>query len=284
MSYILPNEAMELLQITTRQGLHKVVVNHNITVKSQGAGKPNLYLKSDLERYKKDNAKNIEKKKTKTVIEKAEKVKKEKVERKAKAKKLKVETKKELGIDEKKSNENWTVTTGKENVKKVIDELCNKNKKPKKQTQPKKELNIISEDDPIDNLFDDEDIIKPKNEDLQNPLNEIGQNEFNRIIDILTENGTYKEQDRALVLAYSISYQKYIYAVAASAREDDTTSDQFSNLKIHPYFLVADKCLSQMTKIASILGIGIRSRLGIEIQQPKKESIFDILNSKESFD
>lgn len=59
------------------------------------------------------------------------------------------------------------------------------------------------------------------------------------------KNGTYKEQDRALVLAYSISYQKYIYAVAASAREDDTTSDQFSNLKIHPYFLICDKCLTQ---------------------------------------
>lgn len=235
--YLLPNQAMELLQITTRQGLHKVVVNHNITVKSQGAGKPNLYLKSDLERYKKDNAKNIEKKKTKTVIEKAEKVKKEKVERKVKAKKLKAEV--------------------------------------------KKELNLISEDE---NLFDDEDIIKPKNEDLQNPLNEIGQNEFNRIIDILTENGTYKEQDRALVLAYSISYQKYIYAVAASAREDDTTSDQFSNLKIHPYFLVADKCLTQMTKIANILGLGVRSRLGLDIKQEKKESIFDILNSKESFE
>ena len=97
--YLLPNEAMELLQITTRQGLHKVVVNHNITVKSQGAGKPNLYLKSDLERYKKDNAKNIEKKKNPQVIEKAEKVKKEKVERKVKNQKLKVETKKELKIN-----------------------------------------------------------------------------------------------------------------------------------------------------------------------------------------
>lgn len=279
--YILPHEAMELLQITTRQGLHKVVVNHNITVKSQGAGKPNLYLKSDLERYKKDNAKNIEKKKNPQVIEKAEKVKKEKVERKVKNQKLKVETKKQLGIDEEKSNENWTVTTGKENVKKVIDELCNKNKKPKKQTQPKKELNLISEDE---NLFDDEDIIKPKNEDLQNPLNEIGQNEFNRIIDILTENGTYKEQDRALVLAYSISYQKYIYAVAASAREDDTTSDQWGNLKLHPYMVVSDKSLTQMTKIAAMLGLGIRNRIGIDLKEQKKESIFDILNSKESFE
>ena len=236
--YLLPNQAMELLQITTRQGLHKVVVNHNITVKSQGAGKPNLYLKSDLERYKKDNAKNIEKKKNPQVIQKAEKVKKEKVERKVKAKKLKVEV--------------------------------------------KKELNLISEDE---NLFDDEDIIKPpKNEDLQNPLNEIGQNEFNRIIDILTENGTYKEQDRALVLAYSISYQKYIYAVAASAREDDTTSDQFGNLKLHPYFIVSEKSLGIMTKIAAMLGLGIRNRIGIQIEEKKKESIFDILNSKESFD
>lgn len=114
-----------------------------------------------------------------------------------------------------------------------------------------------------------------------NPLNHIGQDEFNRIVEILTENGTYKEQDRALALAYAISYQKYIYAVAASAREDDTTSDQFSNLKIHPYFLVADKCLSQMTKIANILGLGVRSRIGLEIKQEKRETIFDILNSKD---
>ena len=116
-----------------------------------------------------------------------------------------------------------------------------------------------------------------------NPLNHIGQDEFNRIVEILTENGTYKEQDRALVLAYAISYQKYIYAVSASAREDDTTSDQFSNLKIHPYFLVADKCLSQMTKIANILGLGVRSRIGLEIKQEKRETIFDILNNKEEF-
>ncbi len=116
-----------------------------------------------------------------------------------------------------------------------------------------------------------------------NPLNHIGQDEFNRIVEILTENGTYKEQDRALALAYAISYQKYIYAVAASAREDDTTSDQFSNLKIHPYFLVADKCLSQMTKIANILGLGVRSRIGLEIKSPKKETLFDILNSKDEF-
>lgn len=238
--YILPNEAMELLEITTRQGLHKIVVNHNITVKSQGQGKPNLYLKSDLERYTIENKDKIRLKKKHQTLEKAATIKKEKVERKVKNQKLKAEI--------------------------------------------KKELNLVGEDEPIDNLFDDEDIIKPPKEDLQNPLNEIGQNEFNRIINILTENGTYKEQDRALVLAYSISYQKYIYAVAASAREDDTTSDQFANLKIHPYFLICDKCLTQMTKIASILGLGIRNRIGIQIEEKKKESIFDILNSKESFD
>ena len=263
--YLLPNQAMELLQITTRQGLHKVVVNHNITVKSQGAGKPNLYLKSDLERYKKDNAKNIEKKKNPQVIEKAEKVKKEKVERKVKAKKLKDQVKKEIGlsIQEEKQNKPGKKLNQNKNV-------------------PEENKSIIPGEN--DNLFDDEDIIKPKNEDLQNPLNEIGQNEFNRIIDILTENGTYKEQDRALVLAYSISYQKYIYAVAASAREDDTTSDQFGNLKLHPYFVVSEKSLGIMTKIAAMLGLGIRNRIGIQIEEKKKESIFDILNSKESFE
>ena len=48
--------------------------------------------------------------------------------------------------------------------------------------------------------------------------------------------------------------------------------------------MVLDKCLSQMTKIANMLGIGIRSRIGLELKEKKKESIFDILNSKESFE
>lgn len=238
--YLLPNQAMELLQITTRQGLHKVVVNHNITVKSQGAGKPNLYLKSDLERYKKDNAKNIEKNKTKTVIQKAEKVKKEKVDRKVKAKKLKVET--------------------------------------------KKELNLISEDE---NLFDDEDIIKPplnlNDFNMKDLLNEIGQNEFDRVVELLKENGTYKEQDRALVLTYAVSFQNWVFATIASAREDNTTTDQFGTLKLHPYFQVAEKCATQMTKNANMLGIGIRSRIGLEIKKEKKKGISSIINATGDF-
>ncbi|MGL5725006.1 P27 family phage terminase small subunit [Cetobacterium sp.] len=237
--YLLPNQAMELLQITTRQGLHKVAVNHNITVKSQGAGKPNLYLKSDLERYKKDNAKNIEKKKTKTVIEKAEKVKKEKVQRKVKNQKLKVET--------------------------------------------KKELNLISEDE---NLFDDEDIIKPKLLDfsMKDLLNEIGQNEFDRVVELLKENGTYKEQDRALVLTYAVSFQNWVFATVASGQQDNTTTDSFGNLKLHPYFTVAEKCATQMTKNANMLGIGIRSRIGLEIKKEKKKGISSIINAKGDFE
>ena len=237
--YILPNEAMELLQITTRQGLHKVVVNHNITLKSQGAGKPNLYLKSDLERYKKDNAKNIEKKKNPQVIEKAEKVKKEKIERKVKAKKLKAEV--------------------------------------------KKELNLISEDE---NLFDDEDIIKPKLLDftMKDLLNEIGQNEFDRVVELLKENGTYKEQDRALVLTYAVSFQNWVFATVASAKQDNTTTNSFGELKLHPYFQVAKEAFNQMEKSSKLIGIGVRSRVGLDLKEPKKESIFDILNSKESFE
>jgi len=243
--YLNPHESMQLLQITTRQGLHKIVKNHNITVKSQGAGKPNLYLKTDLERYKKDNAKNIEKKKNPQVIEKAEKIVKDIKEKKVKNKKLKVEV--------------------------------------------KKDLKIISEDIEDYNLFDDEDIIKPplldtKDFTMSDLLNEIGQDEFNRVVELLKENGTYKEQDRALVLTYAVSYQNWVFATVASAKQDNTTTDSFGNLKLHPYFMVLDKCLSQMTKIANMLGIGIRSRIGLEIKQEKKESIFDILNSKESFE
>ena len=222
--YISPHEAMELLQITTRQGLHKVATNHNITIKSQGAGKPNLYFKEDLERYMSENSKNIGLRKTKTVKEKAIKVKKEKVERKVKAEELKEETKKTLAP-------------------------------PNKQT-----------DEPT------------------NPLNHIGQDEFNRIVEILTENGTYKEQDRALVLVYAINYQNYIFATLASSREDNTTTDQFGVLKLHPYFHVAKECASQMTKIANLLGLGVRSRIGLDVKKEKKKSVFDMMKEDEKFD
>ena len=221
--YILPHEAMELLQITTRQGLHKVASNHNITIKSQGAGKPNLYLKQDLERYRSEILKTGKDKYNKEVTQKAIKIKKEKVERKEKAKKLKEETKKDLAPP------------------------------------------VAQVDNPI------------------NPLNHIGQDEFNRIVEILTENGTYKEQDRALVLVYAINYQNYIFATLASSKEDNTTTDQFGTLRLHPYFQVAKECASQMTKSASILGLGVRSRIGLEIKQEKKETIFDILSRKEEF-
>ena len=115
-------------------------------------------------------------------------------------------------------------------------------------------------------------------------LNEIGQDEFNRVVELLKENGTYKEQDRALVLTYAVSYQNWVYATIASAKQDNTTTDQFGTLKLHPYFTVAEKCATQMSKNAAMLGIGIRSRIGLDIKEKKKESIFDVLNSKESFE
>ena len=242
--YLLPNQAMELLQITTRQGLHKVASNHNITIKSQGAGKPNLYLKQDLERYRSEILKTGKDKYNKEVTQKAIKIKKEKVERKEKAKKLKEET--------------------------------------------KKELNLVGEYKPVDNLSDDEDIIKPPynpNEfQMKDLLNEIGQDEFDRVVELLKENGTYKEQDRALVLTYAVSFQNWVFATVASAREDNTTTDHFGTLRLHPYFQVAKEAFNQMEKSSKLLGIGVRSRIGLELKSPKKETIFDILNSKESFE
>lgn len=211
--YLLPKQAMELLQITTRQGLHKIVTNHNITVKSQGAGKPNLYLKQDLERYKKDNAKNIKAMKNPQVIEKAKEIKEKK---------------------EKKKQE-------------VIN------------TQKRGIMN-------------------------KNPLNPIGQEVFNELMAELKENGTFQDKDISLLQSYCVSYQKYINAINQSEEELDIVFDDFGNKKISPYFQIADKCLSQMIKLSNILGIGSRSRIGLEIVKPKKESIFDILNSKESFD
>lgn len=244
--YLLPNEAMELLQITTRQGLHKVVVNHNITVKSQGAGKPNLYLKYDLERYKKDNAKNIEKKKNPQVIEKAEKIVKKQNIKKEKHLKVKSQVKKEVDTEIEKD---FKVTEIREQKEKEI----------------KKDLEL------------------PNDEEIESPLNKVGMAEFQRVTDLLIEQGTYKEVDRALVLAYAISYQKYIFSTVASAKMDDTTMNDFGDLKIHPYFQVADKCLTQMNKLATMIGIGSRSRIGLELTKPRKLTFADIIANTEDF-
>ena len=245
--YINPHEAMQLLQITTRQGLHKVVKNHNITVKSQGIGKPNLYLKSDLERYMKDNAKNIKTKKNPQVIEKAEKIKKDRTKKREKHLKVKQQVKKEIDTEIEKD---FKVTEIKEQKEKEI----------------KKDLEL------------------PNDEEIESPLNKVGMAEFQRVTDLLIEQGTYKEVDRALVLAYAISYQKYIFSTVASAKQDDTTMNEFGDLKVHPYFQVAKESFNQMEKVAKLLGIGARSRVGLEIKEKKKESIFDVLNSKESFE
>lgn len=244
--YLSSNQSMQLLKITTRQGLFKIVKNHNITVKSQGIGKANLYLKSDLERYMKDNAKNIKIRKNPQVIEKAEKIVKKQNIKKEKHLKVKAQVKKEVDTEIEKD---FKVTEIREQKEKEI----------------KKDLEL------------------PNDEEIESPLNKVGMAEFQRVTDLLIEQGTYKEVDRALVLAYAISYQKYIFSTVASAKMDDTTMNDFGDLKIHPYFQVADKCLTQMNKLATMIGIGARSRVGLEIQQKKKESIFDILNAKEDF-
>ncbi len=49
-NYITGKQSQLILNITTRQGLHKIVKEKNITVKSQGAGKPNLYLECDVKK------------------------------------------------------------------------------------------------------------------------------------------------------------------------------------------------------------------------------------------
>lgn len=244
--YLNPHEAMQLLEITTRQGLHKIVKNHNITFKSQGPGKPNLYLKNDLENYKINNAKNIKTNKTKTVIKKAEKIKTDIKKRKIENQELKKEVKKQVNTE-------------------IAKEFTVADWIEQKETQAKKDLNL------------------PNDDEIESPLNKVGMAEFTRVTDLLIKQGTYKEVDRALVLAYAISYQKYIFSTVASAKMDDVTLNDFGDLKIHPYMVVADKCLTQMNKLATMLGIGVRSRIGLDIQQKKKESIFDILNVKEEF-
>ncbi len=60
MKYITGKQAQLILNITTRQGLHKIVKAENIFIKSQGAGKANLYLESDIKEVaKKTNAQRL---------------------------------------------------------------------------------------------------------------------------------------------------------------------------------------------------------------------------------
>lgn len=172
----------------------------------------------------------------------------------------------------------------KEKVKKRVTQIkTNKKNIEKVKTETKKALKI--EDKPKEDLIQNsqQQIDKPSVYDIENPLNEVGIAEYERVTQLLIEQGTYKELDRALVLAYAISYQKYIFATVASGKQDDTTMNDFGDLKLHPYFLVAKESFNQMEKTAKLLGIGARNRIGLEIVKPKKESIFDILNAKEEW-
>lgn len=227
MSYITGKQAQLIIGITTRQGLHKIAKEHSIETKSQGAGKPNLYLESDV---------NIAAKKVKSRIKKY----KPKLEKKILNKKQKIiETVENLEEQHKEAD-------------KKLAEIRNKQK----------------EDIDVNGC---------------NPLNEIGQSEFLRVEQILIANGTYQPLDRAVLLAYCISYQKYIDAVVRSEESDNTTMNDIGDLKIHPYFVIADKCLTQMTKLSNVLGIGSRNRLGLDVKKEKKDSVFDMINSKEEF-
>lgn len=215
-NYITGKQAQLILNVTTRQGLDKIVKKHNIEVKSQGAGKPNLYLESDV----------------KSIADQTNK------------QRLKTNPKLMKKINAK---------------KKIVEKNVTKNEEAKKNS-----------------------IAEQKKEDFS-PLNKIGEDEFLRVEKLLIENGTYSELDRSLLLSYSIAYQKYINAVTMSAQQDDTTMDDFGNLKVHPYFTVADKCFSHMQKMAVMLGIGVKSRVGLDIKKPKKDSVFDVLNQEEDF-
>lgn len=115
-----------------------------------------------------------------------------------------------------------------------------------------------------------------------NLLNRLGQDEYERVLQLLDENGTYKDQDRALVLLYALSYQNWLAAAIASAEENNIITTQSSGaIKTHPLFYLAERCAKQMLFVGTMLGIGARSRIGLNIPQPKKESIFDFLKNKD---
>jgi len=224
-NYITGKQAQLILNITTRQGLNKIVRANNITIKSQGPGKANLYLESDIKEVAKKT--NAQRSKTNPKLKK------------------KIETKKKV------------IAKKKEVIKKDQEQ------KP----------DVLKNESKNTNLDDEE----------FTPLNKIGQSEFLRVEKLLIKNGTYEEVDRSLLLFYAISYQKYINAVTMSALQDDVTMNDIGDLKVHPYFQVADKTFSHMQKLAVMLGIGVKSRVGLQIKEQKKKSVFDMLNKDEEF-
>jgi len=167
----------------------------------------------------------------------------------------------------------------KSDIKKCKIEKQSKDKYTNKKVIKKNEDKKIATIQKIDNTKTE--IQKNKqsltNEDF-NPLNKIGQDEFIRIEKLLIDKGIIDELDRGILIAYCISYQKYIHAVTQSANNDDTTMDDFGNLKVHPHFTIADKCLTQMNRLAGILGIGVRNRQGLDIKKGKKSSMMAILD------
>ena len=154
-------------------------------------------------------------------------------------------------------------------------------RKKKTMIEVKKEIEIVQKN--IEHLKNKDEIKKEIGFLNQDPLNEIGKEHFNYLREQLIKDGTYQEKDVGLLQSYCISYQNYIHHSNQSNSEFGTTIDNLGNVKISPHFIVADKCLIQMAKIGSILGIGARSRVGLPIKEPKKESVFDILNVKEEF-
>lgn len=111
----------------------------------------------------------------------------------------------------------------------------------------------------------------------KNPLNETGQDEFIRVQGELKGLGIYEEKDRAILLSYCICYQNYMFYIDLSASLSHTTTDDNGNDKVNPYFTVADKLLSQMIKLSSILGIGKRSTIGLDIKPVAEESMISQL-------
>ncbi|MCP4356241.1 MAG: hypothetical protein GY793_11590, partial [Proteobacteria bacterium] len=63
------------------------------------------------------------------------------------------------------------------------------------------------------------------------PLNNIGQSEYLRVEKELKDLGLYEFKDRAILLAYAVCYQNYMFYTNLSAQLDHTTTDEGGNLK-----------------------------------------------------
>ena len=128
-----------------------------------------------------------------------------------------------------------------------------------------------------------EEVAAKKAEELSkpnvNPLGDIAKDEMARVEQLLKDKGHYDDIDRATLITYAISYERYIYYSTMSHELDSIDYDAQGNKRPSPYHKVMCDYQKQMESSAKALGIyGIRSRVGLkEVEQEVLNPFADLI-------